>query len=494
METSVSAGPRADTAIIDMIDAPLVKVEHTVETNPSGNKYICSECGSALLTSHSLQQHFRKLHIESRLTCPETGCRETFKNPARYYQHLEHIHSRRSLKCSYTRCQFRFKNYNDLYEHLSSHYRFTSRKDPARCPYRRCTRHFQIQGDLDKHLATHLRLASHKATAVAGIMVERFPPNEIIDSPFKPNPAGQMAGNIEIAEDGTVFIPEENLDAAETSTVKSSAGNVVPSEEKMAIGYVLGIPSSQQFPLSSESNDYPELLALDASERPSHDSTFDKAYAVGNPIDQADGRQMLQLAITLLEMDGIVSPDELIDLWTTFLDYEQRVVALRQLAETNWLQNLEVVVRTLRMSGLGALTEAWADFKFQLYHVPHGVGGTQSAAEIIRSILLHCSTLENLRDRGYQKAINAGIHVPDLLYLPSKLPDFPADTPVIYLLGALEERVRCRKAHPEWLQFTKIIVLQEMGKYLLDLKRVIKAMYPIQQDAEILESQFDPVW
>lgn len=467
-----------------------IKMEHTVETDRSANKYICGECGSTLSTLKGLQQHFRKSHIETRWTCSECGCGETFRAQARYYEHLERVHSVRFMKCPYPRCRFRFRHHEDLYCHLNSHYSFVFRKDPSRCPYRRCTRRFRNQDDLDRHLAAHLRLASRKAMAAAG--VGQFAIDDDIDDLFDPNSIQYEDDSVEVTNDGIILVAEEDGDTGEDNAVEAPVGNSVPYNGKMAIGYILQSPSPQQFTVSSEANDYPELLALDESERPSNDKTHEKSYATGNFSDPADGRGTFQCIIILLELELFVSPDELTDLWTTFLDYEQRVEALKQLGETSWLQDLPTVVRILRTSGLGALIEAWATFKLILY--PMQEAGTPSASEIVWKVLMRCAKLEFVRDKGYQKAVNAGLHVPDLLYLPPMLPDFGSDTSLAQLISALEDRVKRRKVHPEWLQFTKTMVLQETKKYLQDLKTVINAMYPSQQDAEMLRSEFGPFW
>lgn len=470
-----------------------IKMEHTVETDPSANRYICGECGSALSLLKGLQQHFRKFHIETQWACSESGCRETFRAPARFYEHLERFHSLRSMKCPYPRCQFRFRHHDDLCNHVNSHYSFVSRKDPDRCPYRRCTRRFYNQDELDRHLAAHLRIASAKAMAAAGMMIEQFTTDENIDNPFDPIPTQQEDGSVEVTNDGTILVAEEDGDAAEDNAASAPVGNSQPDNRKMAIGYILQSPSTQHFPISTDTNDYPELLALDESERPRNDKTHKQSYEIGNFSDPADGRGTFQCIIILLGLELFVSSDELMELWTTFLDYEQRVEALKQLGETSWLQDLPIVIRILRTSGLGALIEAWATFKLILYPMPEEAG-TPSATEIVWKMLMHCAKLEFVRDKGYQKAVNAGLQVPDLLYLPPKLPYFGADTSLAQLLNALEDRVRRRKIHPEWLQFTKTMVLQETSNYLGDLKTVVNAMYPDRQDTEMLRSEFGPFW
>ncbi len=473
-----------------------IKIEDTGVTNPFAKNYICGECGSALSTLKGLQRHFRKSHIEARLTCPEFGCGETFGAQARYDEHLERVHSIHFMKCPYPRCRSRFRDNDALFSHLSSHYCFVSRKDPDQCPYRRCTRRFPTQDDLDRHLAAHLRLASRKAMAAAGMMIEQFTINENIDNPFDPRSTQHEDGSIEVTNDGTILALEENIDAAETSAVNPLSEPSVPSNAKMAIGYVLESPSSQRFPVpcESEDDDYPELLALDESERPRNAEKDETSYAFGDILDPAEGKITLECIITLLDLKDFVTPDELLDLWVTFLSHGQRVAVLRQLSETSWDQDLEVVVRILRTSGLGALIEAWASFKAISYFLPPGVAATDTAAEIIANTLIHCSRLELLRDRGYQNARNAGLHIPDLLFLPSILPHYGPDTPTVQLLSALEERVKCRKTHPGWLQFTKIMVLQEMSKYLQDLKSVVNAMYATEEGATVLRAEFGIFW
>lgn len=467
--------------------------EHPVENNPAANRYMCGECGSALSSLKGLQLHFRTSHIETQWACSESGCRETFGASARFYEHLERAHSLRSMQCPYPRCQFRFRHQEDLCSHLNLHYSFVSRKDPNRCPYGRCVRRFVNQDELDRHLAAHLRMASFKAMAAAGMMTEQSTTNEDIDNAFEPVPTRHRDGSVEVTNDGTILVVDEDGDAAEDNAASARVGNSQPDNRKMAIGYILQSPSTQHIPISPDTNDYPEMLALDEPERPRNDETHQQSYDIGNFLDPADGRQTFQCIIVLLGLESFVTSDELMELWTTFLDYEQRVEALKQLGETSWLQDLPTVVRILRTSGLGALAEAWATFKLILYPLPEEAS-TPSATAIVWKVLMHCAKLEFVRDKGYQKAVNAGLQIPDLLYLPPKLPYLGADTSLTQLLSALEDRVRRRKIHPEWLQFTKIMVLQETSKYLGDLKKVVNAMYTDPQDAEMLRSEFGPFW
>lgn len=333
-------------------------------------------------------------------------------------------------------CSRPCQHYNELYDHLCSPLRCTNPPYSHRCPYRWCTRRFRNQSGLDGHVAAHLR-------------------------------------------------HDFQIDA--------------PRNGRMAIGYILQDPSNQPNSLPNDTNDYPEFLALDDSEKLSNNRTLDTPYTVDNFTNQTHGYLMFESIITLYDLEGYVSPNELQDLWTTFLSYDQRVLTLQQLAETNWHQDIEAIVQILRNSGLGALTQAWAGFKCTVYAFPQEADHDLSAAGIIRKMLMLCMTLENMRDKGYPKPVRARQNVPDLLRFPSRSTDFRGDAPIVYLLSALEDRAKCRKCQPEWLQLTKTMVLQEMSGYLFDLITTVKAMYPTQQDAdekdaELLISCFETFW
>ena len=333
-------------------------------------------------------------------------------------------------------CSRPCQHYNELYDHSCSAVCCTDRPYSHCCPYKWCTRRFRNQTGLDGHMAAHLR---HE------FQIE------------------------------------------------------VPRNGRMAIEYVLQNPSNQPIPTPIKTNDYPELLALDESEKPSNNMILDIPYTVDKFVNQTNGYQMFESIITLHDLEGYVSPNELLDLWTTFLSYDQRVLTLQQLAETNWHQDIEAIVQLLRHSGLGALTQAWVGFKCTVYAFPQDANDDLSAAQIIKKMLTLCMTLEHVRDKGYQMGVQACRNVPEILHLPSTSTDFQEDVPIVYLLSTLEDRVKCRTCQPEWLQLTKTMVLQEMSGYLVDLIITVKAMYPTQQDAddedtELLISCFGTFW
>ena len=514
------------TSCLSDTQSLVLNTAYPVELNLSPRRYICSQCDHRSDYLEGLKLHLREQHDLS--SCWVTDCDQTFREHTQLHEHLERIHSIRTVECPYTYYGVLLQNYEDIHTHLGSHHHFSARPYPTCYPYQHCQKRFESQDTLDDHVAAHICKDGREAFAETTIDVS--PIEGKSDRSSIPIQLEHKDDGGEIARADTIPIAQEGIQAIGRRPVKSSLRSSVPHNQELATSHVLRDSSCEMASLSSEydynfeiraldgfdvtgsnptlhdclellvldSNnttidDYPELLALDESERPGTDIRSDVNYISGDFTDPAVDREMFRSIIVVLGLNKFVSPDELLDLWTVFLDYEQRVLALKQLAETDWLGNLKDVVHILRASGLGALTEAWASFKALLYILRGDASSFPSAAGIISMILMNCSALENLMNRGYPRAIESGMYVPDLLLSPSTLPTLAADTPIIDLLSALEERVKCRKAHPEWLQFTRIMVLSEMCKYLSDLIVVVNAIYLTKQDNVMLQSYFGPV-
>ena len=93
---------------------------------------------------------------------------------------------------------------------------------------------------------------------------------------------------------------------------------------------------------------------------------------------------------------------------------------------------------------------------------------------------MHCMLLENLRAHGLRSGLELGFDgIPDRLRFPTQGYDLSGpDATFAQILDALVERVKCRKALPEWIQLTKVMVLTEIPKYLAELKEVVLALNP----------------
>ena len=237
----------------------------------------------------------------------------------------------------------------------------------------------------------------------------------------------------------------------------------------------------------TQSDDYPELLALDDYEWPRDGASFRNCYVFGNFKDQEQGLRTFECIINMLNLDGFVSPDEMMSLWPAFLDYEQRIGALKLFENIDWSQDAKTVVQNLRACGLGALIAAWADFISLLDTFPHGLSDTPSVTEIMWAVLTLCCQLESVIDKFSDDACRRGYSVPDLVSPVPKLSRYSVGAPVVYFLKALYDRVESRKSSPYWVRFTKIMVLQEIKHYLKDLKTVVRAVFPSQEYLEDLQ-------
>ena len=158
----------------------------------------------------------------------------------------------------------------------------------------------------------------------------------------------------------------------------------------------------------------------------------------------------------------------------------------------NIFEEPETLVARLRGSALSGVISAWIRFKSLLDQTPSRLQETEgrrvqfSGRDSAWAILMHCMLLEDLRARALPTALKLGIDgIPDRLRFPSQGYDLSApDVTFAQILDALAERVKCRKALPEWIQLTNEMVLTEMPNYLAELKEVVLALYPGPHDSE----------
>lgn len=405
------------------------RFEATLEANRTG-EYRCCECPRGFTSITGVSMHFRLTHALPRYSCIVSGCGERYHCWTPFKKHCREVHG---------------------IHHL------VGRRHP-------------IVNNRFREESVSGSSAAHNDTRIDEL----------------PLPA-EADFDTEIADDGTIFLIEKEISDSNDFSIDLEESGPTPEHMKMAIGFVMNSAASAQGTRNTEEDDA-ELLALDESERPNDEDLGDGEDAAGNFFDQSDGVVYFQWLLKQLKMHTLVKPEELLDLWTTFLTYQQRVHFLNQIDN--------VGVDVLRVSGMGALIEAWAGFRSLLLEIGHheqvATNGTKPAAEIIGIILTHCIVLERVRDNALPRALAAGQPIPDLLRVPSTIPDLEA--PLIYLLSALEDRAKCRKLHPEWVVLTKIMVLEEFCGYVRELKQVVKALYSGPEEVETLERIFGTSW
>lgn len=154
------------------------------------------------------------------------------------------------------------------------------------------------------------------------------------------------------------------------------------------------------------------------------------------------------------------------------------------------LEEPETLVARLRGSALNSVISAWIRFKTLTNqtppHLQNAVGRRlrSSGRDTAWAILMHCMLLEDLRARALPTALELGFdRIPDRLRFPSQGYDLSgSDATFEQILDALAERVKCRKALPEWIQLTNVMLLTEMPKYVAELKEVVLALYPGPHD------------
>ena len=225
---------------------------------------------------------------------------------------------------------------------------------------------------------------------------------------------------------------------------------------------------------ASDLDDYPELLALEEEERPlkwMHDDSGPSDFSCHKL-----GLETFQWVLSELDQND-VSPEVVMTLWHRLITEEQRRCILKQLRGIGPGDHSPEALTILNKTTLSDLIKAWADLKqlvpsnLRLFH--------HSAWDVAMNILRYCIMLEQAKAQGLPIALKCDVVDSDpFSNQPTTGYRFDRDTPLEQLIEAFADRVKCRKAHPEWLSFTNIIVLREMAKYVRELQGVVLAITP----------------
>ena len=251
--------------------------------------------------------------------------------------------------------------------------------------------------------------------------------------------------------------------------------------ERMAIGYIIQ-PQSTDHMMSDvdDEEQYPERLALDDDELPREQRYSTLGRVVDQFADPQQGRRILHRMLYILHLHQWVSVGELMDLWSTLLAPEHRIVILQQLHDIDLVEDESKLLSILHGSVLSELINAWAQFKLlPLQYFPEAFPHNPTAKEIISAILGYCRGLEDLIDEGRPMAISQGRKIPDTVRRPPRdESSISGDTSLARLIEGLADRVKCRMVHERRVQFTNVMILKETGPYIQDLKVVVGTIYP----------------
>ena len=251
--------------------------------------------------------------------------------------------------------------------------------------------------------------------------------------------------------------------------------------ERMAIGYLLQ-PQSSDHAMSDadDEEDYPERLALDEDELPREQRYSSLSHVADQFADPEQGRRILHRMLYILHLHQWVSVGELMDLWSTLLTSEHRIIILQQLHSINLIEDESKLLSILHGSVLSELINAWAQFKLlPLHYFPDVFPQNPAAKEMISAVLGYCRGLEDLIDEGRLIAISKGYRIPDIVRRPPRDDSSIAgDASLARLIDGLADRVKCRMVHGRRVQFTNVMILKETGPYIQDLKMVVRTIYP----------------
>lgn len=196
--------------------------------------------------------------------------------------------------------------------------------------------------------------------------------------------------------------------------------------------------------------------------------------------DTKSSLHVFEWAILLENQTEAITPEEVMELWTTLLTKEERQDFIQKLKYVNIANEKEEICDALRLTELSRVIRAWAGFKRRAKRIAPsmkrapglGMGIAWSLLQALRAL----TGLETRWRRTLHPAEMDGRFVPDLLTRPTTGFDFSAETPFDQLFGAFAERARCRTHNPRSRTFTNVEVLKETKHYIVDLKIILSSL------------------
>lgn len=523
------------TQSVDSDDAPIKSEE--AEIYPSLPRYLCAECAFSTTNSGGLASHFRAKHTRFAsyrcrwvgcstrcvsqdaidrhcrtshgIPCPQSGCEQVFISTSELHHHLAALHATNNastiFKCLFPGCGQGFPSHNVLLEHydgLHPPYIYQEgKKAPYKCPF--CHKRYIKDRYMTPHVRSHLanRWApadqrnaqqdqhalirqSRAAAAEKALQAPEEPPIKLEQAPEDNDPPADDEGEYSVHIigcrlyiDDELILPSPTWGVSNASSGPHSPELEISTEriEMMAIGYVLGphLTTTRMRITDDDEDEYPEAFALDDDELPTGSQRY---YNTERLSDTDQGRRIFGWILHILGLGEWISVSEIGDLWTHVLEDEQRVQIMRQFHAINVTEDEDQILVILRSSLISELIHEWATFKLTAFQRrANGVSRACSAQVTMFSLLQYSITLEGLIDEGRLMAIP----VPDLVRRPPQdRSNITSDTPINDLIEALTQRVKCRMVHERWVQFTNVLVLKEAQAYVLDLKTIVRVMYP----------------
>ena len=494
-------------------------IHFTRKHNPLHFTCPVRECKVNCSSQWDVDKHFQQQHA---IPCSNPGCEEVFTRTSQLHVQLEKEHSpgyveypkignpdtSRLFQCPWPGCHRTFPANATLFDHYDAEHPLSlyqpNTPKPYRCPF--CSKGYTREKYMKAHQSSshrpsrwaeseadgstsdqqaliqqsHVSMATRASEAHSGDRISM----EGSSSESKELLDGEEECSITIIG-GRIYIDDEMvLSSPETEYLgltKQTNPAVHQRNERMAIGYIIQ-PQSSDHKMSDVDDEerYPERWALDEDELP-RDQRYSSLNCVVDQFpDPEQGRRILRRMLYILHLHQWVSVGELMDLWSTLLAPEHRIIILQQLHDIDLVEDESKLLSILYGSVLSELINAWARFKLlPLQYFPDVFLRNPTAKEIISAVLGYCRGHEDLIDEGRPIAISQGRQIPEIVRRPPRdESSISGDTSLARLIEGLADRVKCRMVHERRVQFTNVMILKETGPYIKDLKVVIRTIYP----------------
>lgn len=496
-------------------------IHFTVKHNPLHFTCPVRECKINCSSQWDVDKHFQQ---RNAIPCSYPGCEDVFTGTSQLHLHLEEEHppgdinhpqngnpdTSRLFQCPWPGCQRAFPANAALFDHYDAEHPLSlyqpNTPKPYRCPF--CSKGYTREKYMKAHQSSshrpsrwaqsdpdgstsdqqalirqsHVSMATRASEARSGDRISMegssSESEELLDGEEEYS-ITIVGGRIYIDDEMVLSSPEpEEIGPTKQATVHQSS---IRRNERMAIGYIIQ-PQSSDHMMSDvdDEEQYPEQWALDDDELPREQRYSSLDCVVDQFADPEQGRRILHRMLYILHLHQWVSVGELMDLWSTLLAPEHRIIILQQLHDIDLVEDESKLLSILHGSVLSELINAWAQFKLlPLQYFPDVFPRNANAKEIISAVLGYCRGHEDLIDEGRPIAISQGYKVPDIVRRPPRdESSISGNTSLARLIEGLADRVKCRMVHARRVQFTNVMILKETGPYIQDLKVVIRTIYP----------------